>query len=239
MGELHVFANGRAVEKIKVEYPARWKVEGLGRSAVEVFRGNRNTSENEKIRFSGNGFVVESASLTGNGSSSMLSLRFNQIPAPTIPGKYAVLVSVAYKDDPQNFVSLRNNPTVWVFNPEKIEDFTRLLDYIQLLYNSLEAMKGSLNSTQQKNQANIFKTVVNKVQKLVCNAVAAGEYQRADLAMNMIEGLSRRWKPFILAVSNNLKPFRDTLQHRVVHDQDENAAKMLKRVEIYVLDAVH
>ncbi|HNX77725.1 MAG TPA: phospholipase D-like domain-containing protein [Candidatus Rifleibacterium sp.] len=239
MGELHIFANGKGIERVKVDYPARWKVEGIGRSAVDVLRGNKNTTEDEKIRFSDNGFVLDTARLNGSGSDSSLTVRFNQIPAPEIAGKYAVLVSVAYKDAPQNYVPLRNNPTVWVFNPEKIEDFTRLLDYIQLLYNSIDSMKGSLNSTQQKNQANIFKQVVGKLQNLICRGVQAGEIQRADMAMKKIESLSQRWRPFILSVSGNLKPLRDALKHRVIHDNDEAAAELLKRVETYILDAVH
>ena len=237
MGELHFFANGRDIDQIKVEYPARWKVDGLGRGAVEVLRGKRNTTEDEKIRFFRNGFILETAGLQGNGAKSSLSLRFNQIPAPEIAGKYAVLVSVSERGGSDRFVTLRNNPTVWVFNPEKIEDFTRLLDYTELLHNSLEAMKGSLNSTQQKNQANIFRMAVNKVQKIVCEGISGGEYQRAEMAIAKIESFTKRWRPFILSVSGNLKPMRDALKHRVVHDNDEAATKLLRRVETFILDA--
>lgn len=239
MGELHVFANGKDIEKIRIDYPARWKVENLHRNAVDVIRQSKNTTENEKVTFANNSLTLHTANLNGSGNNSSLSLRFNSIPAPTIPGKYAVLISVAYKDAPSTFVPLRNNPTVWVFDPEKTEDFTRLLDYIQRLHNSLEAMKGSLNSTQQKNQASIFKLVVNKLQTILCKSVQAGEYDRTDMSLSKIEKLPPRWHPFIIAVTNNLKPLREALNHKAMHDNDQTAAQLLKRVEKFILNATH
>lgn len=237
MGELHVFANGKGIDRIKVEYPARWKVENLGRSAISVFRSGRDTTENENIKFFNNSFILNSANLSESGKNSSVSLRFHNIPAPTIPGKYAVLISVAYSNDPAKFVPLHNNPTVWVFDPEKNEDFGRLLDYIQKLHGSLEAMKTGQNSTQQKNQLNIFKLVINKLQTMLCQAVQTGEYERTDMALTKIEKLPQRWHPFILSVSQNLKPLREALQHRIMHDNDDMATKLLKRIEKYILDA--
>jgi len=237
MGELHVFANGKGIDKIKVEYPARWKVDTIGRSAVSVFRNGRETTEHENIRFFHNSFVLNTANLSESGKNSSVSLRFHGIPAPAIPGKYAMVLSVAYSKDPTKFVPLRNNPTVWVFNPEKHEDFNRLLDYVQKLHDSLESMKSNQNSSQQKNQLNIFKTVINKLQDILCQGIQADEYERTDMALTKIEKLPQRWHPFILSVSQNLKPLREALQHKVVHDNDNVAAKLLKRIEKYILNA--
>jgi len=237
MGELHVFANGKGIERIKVEYPARWKVENLGRNAVSVLRNGRETTENEEIKFFNNSFVLNSANLSESGKNSSVSLRFHNIPAPTIPGKYAVLVSVAYSGDPAKFVPMHNNPTVWVFDPEKSEDFGRLLDYIQKLHSSLEAMKSGQNQTQQKNQLNIFKLVINKLQNMLCQAIQTGEFERTDMALTKIEKLPQRWHPFILSVSNNMKPLREALQHKVMHDNDNNAARLLARIEKFILNA--
>lgn len=237
LGELHVFANGKGIAKIKIEYPARWKMEGLDRHSIAVLRNNKVSTEKEKITFFRNGFSLDSADLNGSGKNSHISFRFSNVPAPEIPGKYALLMSVAYEDKPNTFIPLRNNPTVWVFDPEKTEDFTRLLDYVQLLHSSLEAMKGTLTSTQKKNQAAIFGMVVNKLQNLLCHGIKSGEMARTEMAMGRIEGLPKRWYPYILAITKKLQPLRDALQHRILHEKDENAAKLLKRVELFIKSA--
>lgn len=239
MGDLHVFANGRGIEKIRIDYPARWNVEGLHRNAVSIIRNDKDTTESEKLKFFRNGYTLESASLKGSGPNSHVSMRFSSIPAPAMAGKYAVLVSVAYKEAPDTFVPLANNPAVWVFDPEKTADFTRLLDYVQILHNSLDDAKNTMTVAQKKNQANIFRMVINKLQNLLCQGVKTGELERTDMSLAKIESLPARWHPFILSVSGNLKPLREALQHRALHDDDKAAAKLLERVDKLILNAVH
>ncbi len=237
MGELHIFANGKGIDKIRVEYPARWKMEGLNRGTVTILRNDKDTTSKEKLRFSNNGYTLESANLKGSGANSHVSMRFVNVPAPEIAGKYALLMSVAYKDSPNKFVPLRNNPTIWVFDPEKVEDFSRLLDYVERLHISLEEMKNSLTSTQKKNQANILRMVINKIQNLLCRGVKNGELVRTEMSLDRVEALPKRWYPYVLAITKNLKPLREALRHRVLHENDQEAARILKRVEKFVENA--
>ncbi len=224
---LVIFANGKSVDKIKLEYPARWKVASQSVTDVQIFRKGQDTTAREELKVGGRELVLAKASLKGTGTESWLTMRFKDVWVPEIAGKYAILCSVAYSDQPEKWIPMAEHPVVWVMDSEKEEAFLTLMQFVARLQANLTRLDGKIGPAEFDRQTDRLRKLMCKVNQLVVKAAEGKNDARVETALKYLEGLSTRWRTYTLEATGGLKNLQTVLRHRVTHDQDAKAKELL------------
>ncbi|MFZ2961032.1 MAG: phospholipase D-like domain-containing protein [Candidatus Ozemobacteraceae bacterium] len=228
--DLMIFGNGVTVDKLSIEFPARWGLASQSVGDVHVIRKGVNTTEKENIRVSERGITIANAGLKGTGADSWLLLRFTDVVLPAVPGKYSMLVSTQSRTGKAE--PLMKQPIIWVLDSKNETAFSDLLGFTKNLNLTLQKFGAGLSVNEKADWKKRLVKLNGKANQLVCQAVKDKDDTRVKLALNFLEGLPPDGRKMVATITNGFVDLRQAFQFRLSHDpKDDEAKAQFKRLE--------
>lgn len=233
--DLYLHGNGNDVDRISVEFPARWSVGDTLADGIAVIRRGAATTARENLKVTKRSIELSGANLTGWGANSMLVLRVTGLRLPGLAGRYAVPVRVAAPGGA--FRPVAHPPSIWVIDGESPEGFEQLLRYVGATNARLDRAGENWTAAELDRLKRRVRTLNLKLARHTAHLASGGLLDRVAQGVEFLERQSPKWRRYALDLTGDLADLRKALKARVVAGNDPLAEDLLRRVAALVATA--
>ncbi|MBF0502350.1 MAG: hypothetical protein HQM09_19580 [Candidatus Riflebacteria bacterium] len=228
--DLMIFGNGVPVDRLTIEFPARWSLASQTRDDIHILRKGVDVTSQSKLTLTDRAITLDGANLSGTGANSWLLVRCNNVQLPEISGKYAVLVSTQAKSGQS--VPLARQPVICVLDPKNEAAFSDLLGFLNNLNVNLDKFGPGFSAEEKNDWKKRLASLNDKTNQLVCDAVKKKDDKRVALALDFLESLSGESLKAAAGITDNFRNLRQAFQFRLAHASNDAEAKAeFKRLE--------
>jgi hypothetical protein len=218
-------ANGHFVDKVEIEYPARWKFTGNEKFSL-LISGPQDISRGS-IKFNKKSITITNLGLKPFGKSSFAIFNFKNLLAPQIKGGYNFYVKCS-GDILGKTIPIKSQPGIKVSDSvESVYSIDELLKKMHVAYS--EMLIFEQNSSNTKMSDDLFsdwKESYDEISQAVLSTAANGNYKNVDKFLELYARLNLKNKPETSDFIDDLK----SILEKNASSEDEEALKMIERL---------
>jgi hypothetical protein len=218
---VHIVTNGKPVETVSIELPARWKVKDEVVANAKIYRGNADISESAIKLYKSNRIVFSSVNLEATGDLRSLRIVFNDVPAPKKPGLYTFYVKAGVGNDHNTLEPIAELPTVEAFDPKDLDE---IMDSVNELYTMLDNLLVIDVEADTEEEQRAFFIKYNShfagIENVVLSEVASGQYDTIMKVCNYIQKARNKTSLIYKAILSKLIFFRKIVLSQAIHSDN-------------------
>ncbi|MBF0545774.1 MAG: hypothetical protein HQM08_15130 [Candidatus Riflebacteria bacterium] len=231
--DLTLFSNGRKIQELNIDFPARWKTASQTIGDIRIFRNDKDTTKNEKLVINSRGIQLKDAQIPSYGPNSWIQIQFLNVHLPSVAGKYAFLCSASLESEPGKFYPMQPDPVITVLDKESDKNFNDLLSFIRKANQSLDEVENRLAPQEIKLREEKLTNLNLKMSHLLCEAAKNGNYKRVEDGIIFAEGFSPQYLKYSFQITNNFSDLRSILKNNLSQKENDiaKAKELLERID--------
>ena len=227
----HIVTNGKPVETVSIELPARWKVKDEVIDNAQIFRGTEDISATAVKLYKSNRIVFSNINLEASGDLRSLRIVFNDVPAPKKPGLYTFYVKAGEGKDHTKLEPISELPTLEVFDPKDVGD---MMDDVQdmesMLDNLLSINAAATTEEKQREFLRTYNEAFSSIENTVFAEITSGNFESVMKVCNFVENAENRDSLIFKAVMGKLLSFRKIVLSQAIHSDNDELHELAKHI---------
>jgi phosphatidylserine/phosphatidylglycerophosphate/cardiolipin synthase-like enzyme len=228
---IHIVTNGKPVETVSIELPARWKVKDEIIDNSQIFRGSEDITASATKLYKSNRIVFSNINLEATGDLRSLRIVLNDVPAAKKPGLYSFYVKAGKGTDHRDLEPLRELPTLEVFDPKDLGDMNQGMQDMHSMLDNLIAITAEAN-TEEKQQEVLhqYNETLSSLESTVFAEITSGDFESVMKVCNFVEKCEDRDSLIFKAVMDKLLSFRKIVLSQAIHSDNDELHELAQHI---------
>jgi phosphatidylserine/phosphatidylglycerophosphate/cardiolipin synthase-like enzyme len=209
--ELFIYANGRPVQDLQVEFPPRWPLPEETVRKAEIQVGGQKI-EPSRVEIRKNKVIVRGVGLEVSGKNSMIVIRMSDLPIPEIPGKYSPLVAVTSPGETK-FTPLAIQPVITVYDGKSTEAVAAQFDHLRGLFHKLARVE-NMPGTDVAKLKLAWEKDFDRLRRTILRAASAGRWAPVTAVLDYLDSFDREELVAFAQITDNARELRRVLTDR-------------------------
>ncbi|MEZ7890975.1 MAG: phospholipase D-like domain-containing protein [Candidatus Wallbacteria bacterium] len=221
-------ANGKPVDKIEVNYPARWPLSG--KESVSIYTLDQKKWPKGSLVFNKKGFSAVNLGMKAFGKSSYIIFRFKNMQAPKIKGGYNLYIKCSHQPG-KELLPLMSQPGFEITDniaTDAVASFDALLNKMTVSYSEMLNIRE--NSSNEEVFDNLFAHWMqnyNEITEMILTDAKNKDYDKFYKFMSIYDTLDADSRS---KLGGFLKDLSEILKNNITSG-DEAAADALKLIK--------